>query len=197
MIKPGPRLDLSPFPHTRLEGGKVALRPPAPDDWREWAVLRSESRMFLTPWEPLWATDALTEATYQRRVRRVQSEWREDEGYSFHVLDRATGRIVGGIGLTQIRRGIAQSGVIGYWVGQRHARQGYISQATRLVTSFGFDKLNLHRVEATCVPGNDASRNLLENLGFKREGYARSYLKIAGEWADHLLYAAIKDEWTP
>ncbi len=196
MIKITSRSDSMPLPSIRLEGGKAMLRPPAPDDWHEWSALRSESRAFLTPWEPLWPTDSLSEAVYNRRMRRISAEWRDDDAYSFHVFDIATGRLVGGIGLSQIKRGIAQSGVIGYWVGHRYARQGYTIEATRLVTNFAFDKLSLHRVEATCIPGNDASRLLLEKLGFKREGYARKYLKIAGEWADHLLFAVIQDEWT-
>ncbi len=195
MIKITSRADTMPVPTMRLEGNKALLRPPALDDWHEWSALRSESRGFLAPWEPLWPADALSEGVYQRRMRRIAAEWRDDEGYSFHVCDRATGRLVGGIGLTQIKRGIAQTGVIGYWVGQRYARQGYTIEATRLLTDFAFTRLGLHRVEATCIPDNDASRFLLEKLGFKQEGYARRYLKIAGEWADHLLYAVIQDEW--
>jgi ribosomal-protein-alanine N-acetyltransferase len=195
MIKITSRSDAIPLPSLRLEGTKAMLRAPTHDDWNEWSALRSESRAFLAPWEPLWPADVLSESVYQRRIRRIAMEWRDDEAYNFHVYDRITGRLVGGIGLSQIKRGIAQSGVIGYWVGQRYARQGYTIEATRLVIDFAFQKLGLHRVEATCIPDNDASRFLLEKLGFKREGYARKYLKIAGEWSDHLLYAVIQDEW--
>ncbi len=177
-----------------LEGPRVVLRQPIASDYSEWAALRGESRAFLTPWEPLWPTDAISEGGYNRRIRRGHTEWREDEGYSFHVFTRA-GLLLGGIGLSQVRRGIAQTAVLGYWIGQRHARQGYTGEATRLVLDLAFRKLGLHRVEASFIPDNIASRTLLERAGFRQEGFARAYLKIAGEWADHLLYAILEDEW--
>ena len=52
----------------------------------------------------------------------------------------------------------------------------------------------LHRVEAACIPTNLASVRLLEKSGFRREGYARSYLCINGTWQDHLLYARLQND---
>jgi ribosomal-protein-alanine N-acetyltransferase len=177
-----------------LDGTLVFLRPPLPDEWVPWAELRSISRDYLVPWEPVWPTDALTETAYLRRVRRLATEWKTDEGYSFHVFERESGRLVGGIGMTQVRRGVAQTATLGYWVGQPFEKRGYTTEAVRLVTRFAFNALQLHRVEAACLPENLASRRVLEKAGFVREGYARLYLKIAGDWRDHLTFALLSED---
>jgi len=179
----------------RLSGERVYLRPARPEDWREWAELRAASRAFLAPWEPTWPADALARAAFLRRIRRHGTEWREDQGYSFLTFSRRENCLVGGIGLTQIRRGVAQTGVIGYWVGQPYAGQGFTTEATQLVLGFAFEHLGLHRVEAACLPSNAASIAVLEKAGFKREGFARGYLRIAGNWADHLLYGIVHEDW--
>ena len=185
----------SPAPApTRLDGALVFLRPPQTDEWVAWAELRSASREYLVPWEPVWPPDALTETAYLRRVRRLAMEWKTDEGYSFHVFERAGGRLVGGIGMTQVRRGVAQAATLGYWVGQPFERRGYTTEAVRLIARFAFQVLQLHRVEAACLPENLASRRVLEKAGFVREGYARRYLKIAGEWRDHLTFALLSED---
>jgi ribosomal-protein-alanine N-acetyltransferase len=191
------RLTRSAFHGTtpnRLDGSLVTLRAPQPTDWATWAEIREESRDFLTPWEPAWPTDALTETAYLRRIRRVATEWRSDEGYSFHVFRRDNGRLVGGIGLTQVRRGVAQTGTLGYWVGEPFQRRGYTTEAVRLVSAFAFQSLRLHRIEAACLPENVPSQRVLEKAGFIREGYARLYLKIAGQWRDHLTFARLQED---
>lgn len=185
---------LSP-PTVRLEGRRVAARPAQTKDWAEWSELREQSRAFLTPWEPTWPADALTRSSFLRRLRRQIAEWRDDEGYSFLAFDRASDALVGGIGLSNVRRGVAQTATLGYWVGAPFARQGYIGEATRLVVEFAFNQLGLHRVEAACLPTNQPSRGLLEKTGFQHEGYARGYLRIDGAWRDHVLYAVLRTDW--
>jgi ribosomal-protein-alanine N-acetyltransferase len=184
-------------PTIQLEGKKVAIRPPQARDWQEWALLRERSRAFLTPWEPTWPADALARSAYQRRLKLQILEWRDDEAYSFLAFARDTGGVVGGIGLSNIRRGVAQTGTLGYWVGEPYARRGYMSEATRLSLDFAFGQLGLHRVEAACLPTNAPSRGLLEKVGFQYEGYARGYLRIDGAWRDHVLYAILREEWRP
>jgi ribosomal-protein-alanine N-acetyltransferase len=130
----------------KLEGSAVFLRPPQPDDWPRWAEVRAESRYFLVPWEPTWPPDALTEGAYMRRIRRLATEWKTDEGYSFHVFQRERGNLVGGIGLTQVKRGVAQTATLGYWVGEPYQRRGYTTDAVRTIVRFAFQQLKLHRI---------------------------------------------------
>jgi ribosomal-protein-alanine N-acetyltransferase len=179
----------------RLDGSAVFLRPPQPDEWARWAEVRAESRYFLVPWEPTWPPDALTEAAYVRRIRRLATEWKTDEGYSFHVFQKERGCLVGGIGLTQVKRGVAQTATLGYWVGEPYQRRGYTTEAVKLIVRFGFQQLKLHRIEAACLPENIASRRVLEKAGFVREGYARLYLRIAGDWRDHLTFALLQEDF--
>jgi ribosomal-protein-alanine N-acetyltransferase len=179
----------------RLDGSAVFLRPPQPDEWARWAEVRAESRYFLVPWEPTWPPDALTESAYMRRIRRLATEWKTDEGYSFHVFQKERGWLVGGIGLTQVKRGVAQTATLGYWVGEPYQRRGYTTEAVKLIVRFGFQQLKLHRIEAACLPENTASRRVLEKAGFVREGYARLYLRIAGDWRDHLTFALLQEDF--
>ena len=93
--------------------------------------------------------------------------------------------------LQELRRGVAQAGTLGYWIGKPFARQGYMTAAVRLLLQVSFGPLGLHRVEAACLPHNAASIALLGRCGFEHEGLARGYLKIAGTWQDHLLFARL------
>jgi ribosomal-protein-alanine N-acetyltransferase len=127
-------------------------------------------------------------------LRRYAEDQRTDQAYAFLIFRTSDDALVGGITLANLRRGVAQAGSIGYWIGARYARQGYMSAAMRALVPFAFDTLRLHRLEAACIPTNAASIALLEKSGFTREGYAREYLCINGIWADHLLYARLKTD---
>ena len=118
---------------------------------------------------------------------------RTDQGYAFLIFRSRDNALVGGLTLANIRRGVAQAGSLGYWMGLPYMRQGYMTAAVRAVIPFAFATLRLHRLEAACIPTNAGSIRLLENTGFVREGYAREYLCINGMWQDHLLYGRLKD----
>jgi ribosomal-protein-alanine N-acetyltransferase len=177
-----------------VAGNGVTLRLPQSTDYAAWAALRERSRAFLKPWEPVWPADDLTRTAFRRRIRRYAEDQRNDLAYAFLVFRTSDEALVGGLTLANIRRGVAQAGSIGYWVGVPFARQGYMSAALRTLIPFGFSTLRLHRLEAACIPTNAASIGLLEKTGFKREGYARQYLCINGTWQDHLLYARLRDD---
>ncbi|MDX2318417.1 MAG: GNAT family protein [Hyphomicrobiaceae bacterium] len=177
-----------------IESERVMLRTPQMSDYPAWAELRASSREFLVPWEPRWAMDELTRASFRRRVRHYQRDLREDIGYALFIYSVATGGLVGGVTLCNVRRGVTQSCTLGYWIGAQYAQQGYMTAAVRAVVPFVFDSLDLHRLEAACLPANTASMRLLEKTGFKREGLARRYLRINGGWQDHLLYALLDSD---
>ncbi|MGD0419773.1 MAG: GNAT family protein [Xanthobacteraceae bacterium] len=176
-----------------IAGEGVMLRTPQVTDYSDWAALREASREFLAPWEPTWPADDLSRSAFRRRIRRYAEDLRTDQGYAFLIIRSADGALVGGLTLANIRRGVAQAGSLGYWMGQPHARHGYMTAAVRAVIPFAFSTLRLHRLEAACIPTNTGSIRLLENTGFVREGYARDYLCINGIWQDHLLYGRLKD----
>ena len=155
------------------------------------ASLRARSRAFLTPWEPTWPPDALSRAAYRARLSRYAEDWRTDQGYNFFIFANDTDALTGGVGLSNLRRGVAETGSLGYWIGEPFARQRYMSAALPLVLDFAFDRLRLHRVEAACLPENHASHRLLLKSGFREEGMARAYLKINGSWRDHLLFGMV------
>jgi ribosomal-protein-alanine N-acetyltransferase len=176
-----------------IAGAGVMLRAPQSGDHAEWAALREVSRDFLVPWEPIWPVDDLTRGAFRRRLKRYAEDQRNDLAYAFLIFRSDDNALVGGLTLANIRRGVAQAGSIGYWIGAPFARKGYMTAAMRALVPFCFQTLRLHRLEAACIPGNVASICLLEKTGFKREGYASSYLCINGAWQDHLLYARLDD----
>jgi [ribosomal protein S5]-alanine N-acetyltransferase len=177
-----------------IRGVDVYLRYPRMPDFKPWAKIRGESREFLTPWEPSWASDELTKGAFRRRIKRYQKETRQDTAYAFFVFRKDDNQILGGCTLTNVRRGVTQASSLGYWIGARFARQGFMFDAVRALIPFVFSTLGLHRLEAACLPTNEASQNLLIKAGFQREGLARKYLQINGEWRDHLLFALLEDE---
>jgi ribosomal-protein-alanine N-acetyltransferase len=190
------RLSKIAEPEPLLRGDGIYLRPAVSADFAAWVRLRSESREFLTPWEPLWPEDDLTRAAFRRRLRRQSDEMARDEAFSFLIFDAGADTLLGGLTLGGIRRGVAQSGTLGYWMGAQHAGKGRMTRAVAAAVRFGFATLRLHRIEAACLPENAASQTLLERNGFQREGLARGYLRINGAWRDHLLYALVEPEAT-
>ncbi len=174
-----------------LRGRRLLLRIPDQGDWQEWARLRAESRDHLVPWEPRWPADALTRAAFRRRLRAYQREMREGIGYAFFIFEAGSQTLLGGITLSNIRRGVAQSGMIGYWLGVHHTGKGYMREALSVLAEWAFAEQGLHRLEAACLPANTASRRVLEACGFRHEGLGRGYLRINGVWQDHLLYARL------
>ena len=102
--------------------------------------------------------------------------------------------LVGGISISNISRGISQSCSLGYWIGQKYARRGYMTEAVSIAVDLAFNILKLHRVEAACIPENIASKSVLNKVGFTEEGYARKYLQINGIWKDHILFAMLSSD---
>ncbi len=181
-------------PEPLLRGEWLYLRPATPGDFSSWTRLRAASRAFLEPWEPTWPDDDLTQAAFRRRLRRQDEDIARDEAYAFLIFDQTSDELLGGITLGGIRRGVSQSGTLGYWMGAPHAGKRRMTRAVAATVEFAFSKLRLHRVEAACIPDNAPSIALLERNSFQREGYAREYLKIDGAWRDHILFALVESD---
>jgi [ribosomal protein S5]-alanine N-acetyltransferase len=178
----------------RLETERMTLRLPLHTDWRGWAALRAESEAFLAPWEPVWAADHLSRRAFTNRVYWAARAEAQGTALPLLMIRRADETLLGAITLDNIRRGPAQAGTLGYWVGAAFARQGFMREAIRCVVHHAFTQMDLSRIEAACLPENAASRAVLEGTGFKYEGVAQSYLQIAGRWRNHVLYANLRGD---
>ena len=173
-----------------MRGSKVILRPPIMDDFKQWVDLRKLSRSFLEPWEPTWQLDEFNRSAFRRRIH-IYNHWAmQDRSFAFFIFDLKQ-NLLGAVHLSHIRRGAEQAATLGYWIGKPYARQGYMADALNLLVHHAFRDLSLHRLEAACLPRNAASKALLEKVGFTQEGYAKSYINIAGLWEDHLLFAKL------
>ncbi|MHC0053300.1 GNAT family N-acetyltransferase [Actibacterium sp. D379-3] len=178
----------------RIETERMTLRPPHHTDFTPWTSLRRASRAFLTPWEPTWADDHLSRKAFTNRVYWAQRALSGGTAMPLFLIRREGEVLLGAITLDNIRRGPAQSGTLGYWVGQPYARQGYMREAIEAVVHHAFIQLGLSRIEAACLPENAASRGVLEKSGFKYEGVAQSYLQINGRWRNHVLYSNLRSD---
>lgn len=178
----------------RIATERMVLRQPVHADFRAWSNLRRDSADFLKPWEPAWSDDHLSRRAFTNRVYWSQRALASGQALPLFLLRRKDDSLLGAITLDSIRRGPAQVGTLGYWIGQPFARQGYMREAIQALTHHAFAELGLSRVEAACLPENAASRGVLEACGFKYEGVAQSYLQINGRWRNHVLYANLRSD---
>lgn len=178
----------------QIETERLTLRPPMHVDYRQWAALRRDSADFLTPWEPTWAADHLSRKGFTNRVYWAQKSISTGAALALFLIRRSDAALLGAITLDHIKRGPAQSGITGYWIGAPYARQGYMREAVQAVVHHAFTALDLSRIEAGCLPENTPSRRLLEQCGYKYEGVAQSYLQINGRWRNHVLYANLRHD---
>ena len=178
----------------RIDTERMKLRPPVHGDFRAWADLRQTSADFLKPWEPKWSSDHLTRKAFVNRVYWANRSIAQGTAIPLFLERRSDGALLGAITLDNIRRGPAQAGTIGYWIGAPFAREGFMREALTALVHHAFEVADLSRLESACLPENTASRGLLEKCGYKYEGVAQSYLQINGRWRNHVLYANLRND---
>ncbi len=176
--------------------GNLYLRTPIVSDYNQWVTLRTKSKAFLKPWEPLWPEDDLSNIGFRRRLKSYSQQRQDGSAKTYFLFTRDGDQLIGGISLTRITYGITKSAMLGYWMGVNHAGKGHMRRAVPAIQNFAFNELKLERVEAACIPRNTTSINLLKKSGFEEEGYAREYLEINGKREDHILFAILASEFT-
>ena len=179
----------------RLITPRTLLRRPHSNDYHAWARLRRDSADFLRPFEPAWTPDELSKSAFRARLRRQEADIASGRGLPwFLFLREDEDTLIGGLTISNIRRGVAETGTLGYWMGRAYAHKGYMKEALLAVCEDVFSVHRLHRIEAATVPENTQSQGLLKKCGFQEEGRARNYLRINGVWRDHILYARLADD---
>jgi ribosomal-protein-alanine N-acetyltransferase len=178
----------------QLASERLLLRLPQHSDFRAWVQLRQASTAHLVPWEPTWAPDHFTRRAFTARVTWAARAEAQGTALPLFLIRQSDQQLLGAITLDNIRRGPAQAGTLGYWMGASYTRQGYMREAVQALCYHAFTQMDLSRLESACLPENAASRAVLERCGFKHEGVAQSYLQINGRWRNHVLYANLRGD---
>ncbi len=170
------------------------LRLPNLKDFESWVNLRKESEDFLSKWEPERDRNFYSAALFRSRVKWAKKKFNEKKVIHAFIFRREDGLLIGAVTLDNVRRGAAQSGFIGYWLGKPFEKKGYMIEVVKALIFYIFKNFDLSRLEAATLPENQASRSLLEKAGFKYEGVSQSYLQISGRWRNHVMYSLLRED---
>ncbi len=183
-------------PRMRLDEGRTGIRPFSRGDLDALLALRLSNRAFMAPYEADRSDAFFTRAGQAREIALDTEAWAAGAGYAFAVLDAADDdRLVGRIALSNVVRGPWQNATLGYWVDVAANGRGHATSAVTLTCRFAFEHAGLHRVQPAVMPRNARSRRVVQKAGFRHEGTALRYLKIAGVWEDHHIYALTREDW--
>jgi ribosomal-protein-alanine N-acetyltransferase len=178
-----------------LAGERVSVRLPEPEDVD--AIIRffTENEAHLEPFGAAYARELLTPQHWLGQIEKRRIEFLHDDSCKTFIYRNDDGSVVGSASLSEIVRGQFQAAYLGYALALREQGKGMMSEALRLLISFAFAEMNLHRIMANFLPGNRRSRAVLERLGFAIEGDAKDYLRINGAWQAHVLTSLTNPDW--
>lgn len=165
----------------------TATRPLNLDDVEALTGLYAENREFLAPWQPLRTPSYFSEAGQREAVQAALAQQATGGSFPLVILD-ASGAVVGIFTIASIIRGAFQSCSVGYWLARRSQGKGLATAALQEAVDLAFGDLRLHRIQAETLTQNERSQRLLRRAGFEQYGVAPSYMHIAGEWQDNVLY---------
>lgn len=182
-------------PAVSLSSPRLMVRTIKRNDDDRLAEYYCENREFLMPWEP-----TRPKAFYSASGWAVMLEWmttlqNQDDALFFLILEPKTEEVIGVINFSNILRGDFHACYLGYSLGKKWQGQGMMTEALQLAITFMFKKQNLHRIMASYMPHNARSAAVLTKLGFEKEGFAKAYLQINGQWRDHVLTALVNPHW--
>jgi ribosomal-protein-alanine N-acetyltransferase len=152
---------------------------------------QTESRAHFAPWEPARLADYFTIEDCRARIDKSYAAFLDGTALNFIALDSRSGKIVAVCNFTNIVHGPFMACHLGYSIAAECEGQGLMHEVAAAGIDYMFKVVGLHRVMANHLPSNIRSERLLKKLGFEREGYARSYLKIAGHWQDMVLNSRV------
>src|SRR2546428_983708 len=180
-----------------IETERLFLGLPEPADAAAIVAYYEENRAHLEPWSPSWPAGFFTEDFWRDQARSARQDFRAGTAVRLMIALLAEPRlIIGNLSLTQIFRGPLHHCVMGYSLAEGAQGKGYMLEAVQGAVTYAFDELRLHRVAASYMPHNRRSAAVLRRAGFTVEGYARDYLRIDGQWEDHILTAIVNPSWS-
>ena len=145
----------------------------------------------LKKWTPSVPKGHHSVESWQRRLGERELEFESGLSAYFIGTDDAESHVIGNCSLSNMVRGVFQACHMGYSIAEQYQGQGYMKKIVSHAIGYAFNDMKLHRIMANHMPDNERSAALLKSLGFEKEGYAKEYLLINGQWEDHILNALL------
>ena len=187
----------NPVPKIRLITNRLVARLVYERDAWRLADYYDQNRHFLKPWEPRRDESYYTYSGWQARLGMIEEMHRQQSAFYFVLLDPDEKEVIGVANYTNVIRGAFNACYLGYSLSDKLQGQGLMYEALTSTNRYMFRVQAMHRIMANYMPHNQRSGDLLARLGFEKEGYARDYLLINGQWQDHVLTALTNKNWQP
>ncbi|MFH4499494.1 ribosomal protein S5-alanine N-acetyltransferase [Vibrio diabolicus] len=155
------------------------------------------NREYLKPFEPKREEAFFSVNGWLQKLIKLNELHRMGLGYYCLLVRASSGEMLGTISFSNLSRFPFYSCNVGYSLAEKAQGHGYMRRGLTMACDYMFNVQKLHRIQAGYMPHNKRSEAVLEHLGFNREGYAKDYLLINGEWQDHVLTSLINPNWQP
>ena len=183
-------------PAIELTTERLVLKLGDPSEAASVAGYQSRNRAHFARWEPIRSDAFYTASFWQSQLVEDIKAARLDRRYRLFLRERdRPDRVIGQVHFANVVRGAFQACHLGFGIDATLEGRGLMTEALERAIGYAFDELRLHRIEANHRPENERSGRLLKRLGFVPQGYARDYLRIEGEWRDHVLTALTHPAW--
>ncbi len=179
-----------------IETPRLYLREATLSDLPSLVQYLQSNQSFHEAWEPIRPRDYDTPSYWEDKIKVYDASTFEQRGCQMFLLTKDEGsRIIGSVNFSNVIRGCFHACTLGYALDQRHQGQGLMSEALRGAIDYVFKTFNLHRIQANYMVSNARSAKVLSRLGFEVEGQAKQYLRINGQWEDHVLTSIMNTDW--
>ncbi len=181
--------DLSKIPVIETERAVITIL--SPDHYQLLLNYYFENKAHLDPWQPIRPSGYYSPESMRERLESNIANFRQGTAVNFVGLERSKQEVIAMCDFTNIVRGAFQACHLGCSVAAKYQGKGLMAEIVGPAIMYMFEEVGLHRIMANYIPSNTRSEKLLARLGFEKEGLAKSYLKIAGCWQDHVLTSKI------
>lgn len=173
-----------------METERLVLRPLAISDtadFFEYARREDTSRYLL------WSPHASPEYT-RAYLTMIGRFYRKGQFWDWAIEEKSSGKMIGTCGFTRIVEK-HHMGEIGYVLNPSYHKKGYATEAVRAVIAFGFESLELNRIEGRYMVENTPSKRVMERCGMTFEGIWRGSMLVKGLYRDIGVCALLREEY--
>ncbi|MCG3725730.1 ribosomal protein S5-alanine N-acetyltransferase [Vibrio cincinnatiensis] len=175
--------------------GEIIVRTARREDALMIVQYFTDNRDYLKPWEPKREVGFFQVTGWQQKLLKLDELHKLALGYYLLIIDAKSQAMLGTISFSNLTRFPFYACHVGYSLAENAQGRYIMTRALTLACQYLFEQQNMHRIMAAYMPHNTRSAAVLERLGFVREGLAKDYLLIDGQWQDHILTSLINSNW--